>query len=253
MPLNPFAEALVEYRELAGLTQTQLAKRVGVSVSSVNRWEHGHSPPKRDNVEKLDESCNAGGKIVTAWQAHTSRSGLPEWARDLAAIEPASRHATLITAAGVPGLLQCESYALAVFRSARPTAKPEDLADLIALRTGRLASLPDLTVTAVFPAMAVGGLPTALCRDQAKHLLTWAESGRVTICLTPPTATMLVPPAPVMIYSMRSGERIFLSDHADGTVLLHAESAGRMDAMTTAVLMEALPAASSLEYLESLV
>ncbi|WP_436889689.1 Scr1 family TA system antitoxin-like transcriptional regulator [Nocardiopsis dassonvillei] len=252
MPLNPFAEALTQFREIAGLTQTQLAKRAGVSVSSVNRWEHGHSPPKRDNAEKLDEACEAGGKLLVVWRAYTSRSGLPEWARDLAAIEPASRHATLLTSSGVPGMLQAPEYARAMFLAGRPAAKEEDLVRLVALRCERLAELPDLRVAAVFPATAVGGLPSDLRRTQAKHLLSWVDTGRVTLTLAPPGTAMLVPVAPLMIYRLRSGERIIASDHAEGTVVLTADVADRVDAVVTAALTDAMPVTSSLEYLESL-
>ncbi|MDE3720500.1 Scr1 family TA system antitoxin-like transcriptional regulator [Nocardiopsis sp. N85] len=252
MPLNPFAEALTEFRELAGLTQTQLAQRAQVSVSSVNRWEHGHSPPKRDNAEKLDTACEADGKLLVVWHAQTSRSGLPEWARDLAAIEPAARHATLITSSGVPGMLQAPEYARAVFLAGSPTSSEDDLARLVALRCDRLAELPDLRIAATFPATAVGGLSADLRGAQAKHLLSWAETGRVTLTLAPPGAAMPLPVAPLMVYRLRSGERIIASDHADGTVVLNADSTERVDAVVTAALTNAMPVASSLEYLESL-
>ncbi|MFJ6019753.1 Scr1 family TA system antitoxin-like transcriptional regulator [Nocardiopsis alba] len=253
MSSNLFATALTRHRELAGLTQKQLAGRMNVSPSSVNRWESGESTPKRDNAERLDTETEAGGKLFAAWRASAARAGLPDWAQNLAEIETTARHATFVTAAGVPGLLQSPDYARMVFLAGSPLATPEELAHLVSLRCDRLAELPDLRISATFPATAVGGLPPSLRASQAKHLLMWAETGRVTLCLTPPGAAMPLPVAPVMIYRLRSGERVTASDHADGTVELHPDAADRVDAVVTSVLSHALPVASSLEYLESLI
>jgi transcriptional regulator with XRE-family HTH domain len=249
---NYFAEKLTEHRELAGLTRAQVAALAHVSPSTITRWEQGEATPQRDNVESLDKALDAGGKLRDAWRSVKGRGGLPEWARDLAAIENASRHATLVTAAGVPGMLQAPEYARKVFVAGSPTAAEEELAALVALRCERLAELPDLRVAATFPATAVGGLSPDLRRTQAKYLLSWAATGRVTLSLTPPGAAMPLPVGPLMIYRLHSGERIIASDHADGTVVLSSDSMERAEAVVTAALTDALPVASSLEYLESL-
>ncbi len=149
-------------------------------------------------------------------------------------------------------MLQAPEYARSVFLAGRPTASEDAIASLVALRCERLAELPDLRVAATFPATAVGGLPPDLRRAQAEHLLQWAATGRVTITLTPAGAAMPLPVAPLMIYRLRSGERVIASDHAEGTVVLSADVADRVDAVVTVVLTHALPAASSLEYLETL-
>jgi transcriptional regulator with XRE-family HTH domain len=249
---NYFAEKLTEHRELAGLTRAQVAALAHVSPSTITRWEQGEATPQRDNVESLDKALEAGGKLRDAWRSVKGRGGLPEWARDLAAIENASRHATLVTAAGVPGMLQAPAYARKIFMAGHPTAADDDLASLVALRCERLAELPDLRVAAIFPATAVGGLSPDLRRTQAKHLLSWVETGRVTLSLTPPGAAMPLPVGPLMIYRLRSGERVIASDHAEGTVVLSADVTDRVDAVVTAVLTDAMPSASSLEYLETL-
>lgn len=252
MTPNPFAEDLARHRELAGLTQKQLATRARVAHSSVNRWENGASLPKRDNVESLDTALDARGRLVSAWRAATGGNGLPEWARDLAAVESAAGHVTVVTAASVPGLLQAPEYAREVFRAGSPLVTDTDLADLVSVRCERLAELPDLRVSATFPATAVGGLSPNLRSAQAKHLIAWSETGRVTLTLTPPGAAMPVPVAPLMVYRLRSGERIIASDHADGTVILPADAADRVESVVTTALHHAMPVTASLEYLESL-
>ncbi len=42
-------------REKLGLSQEKLAARLGVTFSSVNRWENGHTKPSPLAVQKLEE------------------------------------------------------------------------------------------------------------------------------------------------------------------------------------------------------
>lgn len=163
---NDFAGALARFREFAGLTQLQLAKKSQTAHSSVNRWEKGGSLPKRDNAEALDEALGAEGVLLAAWRAVATGNGLPEWARDLDAIERAARQVTIVVPALVPGMLQNSEVARCVFRAAHPLATADELDRLVALRTGRLKELPELEVTAVFPVTAVSALTEPLRRPQ---------------------------------------------------------------------------------------
>jgi transcriptional regulator with XRE-family HTH domain len=42
----PFAELIQQLREQAGLSQSQLARKAGVPVRSVQNWEQGHRLPR---------------------------------------------------------------------------------------------------------------------------------------------------------------------------------------------------------------
>lgn len=46
-----------EARRRAGLTQAQLAERVGTTQSAVARWERGRSAPSFDTVRRLVRAC----------------------------------------------------------------------------------------------------------------------------------------------------------------------------------------------------
>ncbi|MFJ8352201.1 helix-turn-helix domain-containing protein [Bacillus paramycoides] len=41
-------------RQLTGLNQTEFAKLLGVSYLTVNKWENGHSQPKKENIKKIE-------------------------------------------------------------------------------------------------------------------------------------------------------------------------------------------------------
>jgi transcriptional regulator with XRE-family HTH domain len=252
MPPTSFSETLARYREMAGLTQLQLAARSKTAHSSVNRWEKGGSLPKRDNVERLDAALDAKGQLLAAWRRSTSGTGLPEWARDIDAIERGARQLSIVAPTLVPGILQCEDYARAVFRAGHPLATPEELAQLVALRCDRLDELTDLTVTAVFPATAVASMPERIRRAQATHLLKWAESGRVDVHLVPDGTALLVPTSPLMLFTLRSGDTAVTSDHAAGVAMVEVDFHDRMTAFLTSALAASLPVTLSLDILRNL-
>ena len=247
-----FSETLTKFRELAGITQLQLAKRSGTAHSSVNRWEKGGSLPKRDNVERLDSALEAEGALFEAWRRSMSGTGLPEWARDLDVIERSARQLSIATPTLVPGYLQCEAYARFVFSSGQPLATPEELDQLTKLRCERLEELADLSVTAVFPLTALTGVPEDVAKQQVRHLLSWAESERITLHAVPSGASLVVPTSPIMLFRLRSGELVITSDHADGSVTLTSDTHERVSALFTAALAASLPAELSLTALKEL-
>lgn len=250
MPPNLFGQRLAEYRDLAGLTQKQLAQKSHMAHSSINRWEKGGNLPKRDRVVVLDRLLAADGRLVGAWRAARGGTGLPEWARDLESIENAARTVSLVSPSLVPGMLQCEAYARTVFQAGQSLASADEVDRLVELRCGRLADLRALQVTAVFPASAVAGLSDSLRRDQAKHLKEWVDSGRVKLHLVPERAPLFAPTAPLMVYTLQEHEIVVASDHAAGTVIL-TDSNYRADVFTSAALGSALPPTLSYDLLES--
>lgn len=252
MTPNLFAETLVKYREVAGLTQQQLAKRSNTGHSSVNRWEKGSTVPKRGNAESLDKALEAKGELLSAWRAVTTGNGLPEWARDVEAIERAARRLSIATPALVPGMLHSPEYARAVFTAGQPDTSAEEIERLVSMRCGRLSELPNLQVTAVFPLAAVAHMPAGVRAAQAAHLLEWVKSGRVRVQVIPEGSLVLVPAAPLMLYRLRSGESAIVSDHADGIVMHDVESGERLSGQITAALAAALPESLSIEALRSL-
>ncbi|MFC3997326.1 Scr1 family TA system antitoxin-like transcriptional regulator [Nocardiopsis sediminis] len=245
-----FSEALARFRELAGLTQLQLATRSGTAHSSVNRWEKGGSMPKRDNAERLDAALGANGDLLAAWRRSTTGNGIPEWARDLDAIERAARQLSIAAPSLVPGYLQCESYARFVFSASRPLASSEELDQLTKLRCDRLGELPDLRVTAVFPLSALTGLPDGIAKEQSRHLVEWAATGRVALHVVPTGSIMVVPTSPVMLFRLRGGDLVITSDYADGSVTMTPDTHERVSVLFTAALAASLPVDLSLAALK---
>ena len=57
-------------RHNKGLTQVQLAKRLGVKVSAIHAWEHGRRTPQRANLYALEREL---GVILRDWDEHDKR------------------------------------------------------------------------------------------------------------------------------------------------------------------------------------
>lgn len=58
-----YPEKIKEYREKTLVTQTELAKKLGVSFASVNRWEKGKFEPTMKIKRKLRVLFNKAGIV----------------------------------------------------------------------------------------------------------------------------------------------------------------------------------------------
>ena len=54
------AEELKKIRQQKGWSQEDLAREIGVSFATVNRWENGKTKPSRLAQEKIKQVANTG-------------------------------------------------------------------------------------------------------------------------------------------------------------------------------------------------
>lgn len=54
-----FADGIKELRQKCLLSQADFAKEIGVSFSTVNRWEKGKSNPNYKTLKRIDEYCKS--------------------------------------------------------------------------------------------------------------------------------------------------------------------------------------------------
>ena len=59
-PLENIAEELKKLRQKQGWSQEDLARNLGVSFATVNRWENGKTKPSRLAQEKIKQVANMG-------------------------------------------------------------------------------------------------------------------------------------------------------------------------------------------------
>lgn len=68
-----FGQRLVYFRTKQKITQEELAFRIGISVMTLRRWEHGTFGP--DSLDKVEKAAQVLG--VEAWELFTFRK-LPD-------------------------------------------------------------------------------------------------------------------------------------------------------------------------------
>lgn len=62
--MNKFGQALGQVLIERGMTQSELARRLGITSSSVNLWVRGHTLPSRENLRRIEEEL----KVDSLWQ-----------------------------------------------------------------------------------------------------------------------------------------------------------------------------------------
>ncbi|MER7754454.1 helix-turn-helix transcriptional regulator [Kitasatospora sp. NPDC097643] len=111
-PWAPFGIQLRRSRESMGLTQAQLARKVGYDPSYVSFVELAQRPPSEQFAVKADEVLETGGTLQLMWWQlrHTALvPGYPEYAN----YESRAQQIRLFEINIVPGLLQTRPYATA--------------------------------------------------------------------------------------------------------------------------------------------
>ncbi|GAA3827414.1 helix-turn-helix transcriptional regulator [Sphaerisporangium flaviroseum] len=123
-PVQRFGRELARVRKEAGLSQVRLAAHLGVSASLVGHIEIGDRNPRADLAARCDTVFKTGDLFSHLCRNIASPSGPLWFVRWLDEIEPRARVLRSWDPLLIPGLLQTEEYARAVFDGGR--AAPEE-------------------------------------------------------------------------------------------------------------------------------
>ncbi|AXK36853.1 XRE family transcriptional regulator [Streptomyces armeniacus] len=173
------------FREQAGLTQPDLAKAVGYSYEQTSSIEQGRRPAKAVFTETADRVLSARGALL-ALQEEVELAKLPRFFQDFAKIEIEAVSRFAYEPQLVPGLLQTEEYARAVFNGHVPQLEPEVFEQHLEARMERqklLTRTPKVQFSFVLwePVLRnpVGGV--AVLKQQLRHLLKLTELPNVEV------------------------------------------------------------------------
>ncbi|MER6120926.1 helix-turn-helix transcriptional regulator [Streptomyces sp. NPDC001743] len=131
-------------REDAGLSQAELGAPLFVSGSFIGQLESGVRRMQMDQAEKFDEILGADGFFVRNCAA-LKTSKYPEHFAEAAEAEARAEAIREYAPQLIPGLLQTEAYARAVFRAYQPTAVESAIDELVTTRLERARILTDPT------------------------------------------------------------------------------------------------------------
>lgn len=170
-----FGTELRRLRTAAGLSQEELGHRVSCSASLIGMVETARRAPARDFTARCDEALASGGSLSRLWPL-VSREALPRWFQPFAEIEREATSIRIWEPLVVPGLLQTEAYARALFTAWQPGDGHEAVQRRVAARMERqqLLERPDSPLTWMIIGEAalrnpVGGAQVMI--DQLRHVL----------------------------------------------------------------------------------
>jgi transcriptional regulator with XRE-family HTH domain len=176
-------------REKAGLSQEELGQLLFVSGSFIGQMEAGTRRMQPEYARLLDEVLDADTFFSRNCRA-VAKSKYPDHFAEAAEAEARAseirQYATLL----IPGLLQTETYAEAVFQAYRPAAPDIDIPSLVAARIERAHLLDDPSTPLVWIVLdeavlhrPVGG--AAVMATALLHVVDLARQGRIVLHVLP--------------------------------------------------------------------
>ncbi|HEX6075974.1 MAG TPA: helix-turn-helix transcriptional regulator [Micromonosporaceae bacterium] len=195
------ARELRQRRLKAGISVDKAARAAGVAKSTLQRWEATESSVQLSAVALLLRFYGADeAEIDTLSEVarDARRRGwwlpwndvIPSWAVTYIGLESEAAEVMEFQPLLVPGLLQTEGYAEAIFRAAHPDESDEHIKRRVELRMLRQQREDDVKLSVVIGEGAlripVGG--SDVMRLQHQRLIEVANEGRYNLHVLPATA-----------------------------------------------------------------
>ncbi|MFF9285087.1 helix-turn-helix domain-containing protein [Streptomyces griseosporeus] len=181
---------LAVFREAAGYTQRSLGAVFCVSEQTIASIEQGRRPLKPDLAEQLDELLDTKGALSAAVRNMPEVDLVPMWAEEYLDREREAIAISVYDSLAVPGQLQTEGYARAVFRSRVPVYDEDEIEQLVAARMERQElfqrRVPPTTCFVIWEAALrdhLGGME--VYAGQVRKLREYAETPGTTLQVLP--------------------------------------------------------------------
>ncbi|MFI2202761.1 Scr1 family TA system antitoxin-like transcriptional regulator [Streptomyces sp. NPDC020192] len=184
-----FGRLLKRLRTQTGMERAELGARTGYSAATIASYEQGRRIPNEKFIRHADEVLNARGMLLDFIE-DMEKAQYPAFFRDAAALEKKAVALHVFAVQAVPGLLQTEDYARAMFTMWRPLLDEATIEQRVAARLARqeiFARKPAPTLTFVMEEAVVrrrlGGL--AVWRGQLEQILLVGQQRNVEIQVMP--------------------------------------------------------------------
>lgn len=172
---------LSHFRKAARITQPELAERLCVHEDTIGSIEQGRRPLKADLAEQLDVLLDTKGALAVAVAKVPERERFPAFAQDFVEYEREALTLLSYEEHVVPGLLQTEDYARAVFSCLYPPISLEEIDEWTSARIDRQQvferkpwpPMMNFLLEEVILHRPIGGC--SVLRGQIRHLRECAE------------------------------------------------------------------------------
>ncbi|MDH6229227.1 helix-turn-helix transcriptional regulator [Streptomyces sp. MJP52] len=134
--LRCFGQQLRLLRTNRGLTRAELGAKLGYGEDMIASVEVGRRIPRPELIDRADSVLEAGG-LLTVMKEEVARARYPAFFRDAAKLEAEAVELHVYANQAVPGLLQTEEYARAVFGVLRPPLDDDVVDERVTARLAR--------------------------------------------------------------------------------------------------------------------
>jgi transcriptional regulator with XRE-family HTH domain len=187
--VTAFGRQLKLLRTRAGLERAEFGRRLGYSADTVASIEQGRRIPQARFIERADEVLRAGG-VLTALKEEVGKAQYPAFFRDMARLEARATALNVYAVYAVPGLLQTEDYARAVFHMQRPLLADEVIEQRLEARmvrqkilSRRPAPLLSFVIEEAVLRRPIGG--PKVMRETLEQILVTGQSRNVEVQVMP--------------------------------------------------------------------
>ncbi|MBB1254588.1 helix-turn-helix domain-containing protein [Streptomyces sp. OF3] len=184
-----FGRQLKLFRERAGMDRAKLGSLTGYSASTIASFEQGRRIPPPKFIDRSDELLGAAG-VLSASKTEVARAQYPAFFRDAARLEAEAVELHVYANQAVPGLLQTEDYARAVFMMMRPPMDDELIEQRVSARlarqeilSGRDAPLASFVIDEAVLRRPIGG--RGVLRGELEHILLLGDQRNVEVQVMP--------------------------------------------------------------------
>jgi transcriptional regulator with XRE-family HTH domain len=225
--LSVFGRQLKLFRERAGMDRARFGSLTGYSASTIASFEQARRIPPPKFIDRADEVLDAGGVLSTG-KEDVARAQYPAFFRDAARLEAEAVVLHVYATQAVPGLLQTEEYARAVFAMWRPQLGEEVIEQRLSARLARQGIFdrrpaPHLSfvIEEAVLLRPLGG--AAVWRGQLEQILLIEEKRNVEIQVMPLSRQEHAGLAgPFTLMEMKDGRRIAYAE-VQGDSRVHTE------------------------------
>ncbi|MGW3105203.1 helix-turn-helix domain-containing protein [Streptomyces sp. NPDC001100] len=256
--LRVFGRQLKRFRVRAGLERAEFGSLTGYSVSTIAAYEQGRrvAPPRF--IDRADEVLDAGG-VLQEMKEEVARAQYPAFFRDAARLEGEAVELHVYATKAVPGLLQADEYARAVFTMWRPLLAQDVIEERVAARLARqeiFSRMPQPTISFVIEESVLrrplGGRP--VMRGQLEQILLFGQRRNVEIQVMP---TELEEHAglegPFTLIETRDGRRIaYVEGYKDSRLHTERRAVRELEEQYGILRAQALTPRASLAFVEKL-
>ncbi|MER7000624.1 helix-turn-helix transcriptional regulator [Streptomyces sp. NPDC000410] len=176
-------------REQAGLTQEKLGELLFVSGSFIGQLEAGTRRMHKEMAKQIDAILGTNGFFERNCAA-ANKSKYPDHFAEAAEAEAVATAIREYAPQLIPGLLQTEAYARAVFRAYQPTAPEEVIDELVANRLDRTRLLDDPTKPQLWTVLDEAALrrkvgSPAVMAENLHHIAAMIRAHRIIVQVLP--------------------------------------------------------------------